>query len=453
MFFSHIFNLILHRAIPATRREAGTQVSGFVLPARVRQGRLIRIVATVIMILSANCLPAGENISSGGSGLWTAPATWKGGRVPGNADQVTISSGDKVMSDADYSAPMCAGVRVEKDAILDVRQTFIPAGSVSVTGALNLLPGSSLKVACETNAQYGIEVGERGILTAENSVITSFTQDGAHNTFIVIGGKWDNARGEFTRCDISYLGRPRRHGEPPSFRDDGLLFYRNSGAKLVDCRIHHNQGVHFVIADHAEIRGNHIHTNVVGLQIFQFHDFTISENDIYDNQTGIGCHVDVMRYENLIENNRIHNNGTGIAFTSFGKSQLRRNLYWDNREAITFGAFPDDLSYYLEHERMYSNGRGIDIRSPSKSSRLYALQSCVFGEDGTGKACPNTEADIRLPDRKPGEAGIEVVMDSCKFTSATPIVNIQKGDRITSMNHNQAPGVEKEWVGGNKNQE
>lgn len=413
----------------------------------------IRAIAVTAALLAAHCLPAGENIRSCGSGLWSAPATWKGARVPGRADHVAISAGDKVLSESEYAAPMCAGLQVEKDAVLDIRGTFIPAGSVVVAGTLNLLAGAGLQIACVTNAQHGLEVKAGGALAAENSLITSFTRDGLHNAYIIIGEKQGRARGEFIRCELSYLGRPRQPNEHnPPYRD-GICFYRNRGAKFVDCRIHHNQRVHFVIAEQVEIRGNQIYANEVGLQLFQFCDFTIAENEIYANQTGITCHVDVRRYANLMEMNRIHDNRIGIWFVSFGKSRLRRNLYWNNRAAIAFGVSPDDLNCYLEHERIYANTRGIDILARSKSARTYALQSCVFGEDPGGKVCANTEADIRLPDRQPGAAKLEILMDNCKFTSADPISNIQAGDRITSMNHNQAPGAEKEWTGEIKQQE
>ena len=406
-------------------------------------GPVLAMALTLWLLPVAAAADVASNGNGGGS--WSEVETWRAKALPAKTDAVTITSGDKVVFDLQSKAPAYTSIKVAKDSVLEVKGTLIMAGTMTVDGTLRLLPGSSAQMACAKNAEFGIEVGEGGRMIANKSTITAFTRDGKHNGLIAIGGKYGKALGEFVECEISYMGGHRKVRER---KRRGILFWRSKGAKVVGCKVHHCTVMAFVLGSNGQVKNNEIHGNVTGLSLFQIRGFDVSGNDLHDNRlTGMYIHVDVVRYENTIADNRVHGNRVGVYATSLGKTPLKGNTCYGNKTGLFLGAFQQHFTNYVENGRFYANGKGAEIGARTRDARLYAFQSCVFGENEKGEPAPNTEADIWLPTvKKKGTVGVEVVMDNCKLLSPTPVANVLKGDTVTSTNHNQQKGEEKNWT-------
>ena len=404
------------------------------------------------LLVSQSLMAREVSSNRNGGGAWSAAGSWKGGALPVPSDSVLIAAGDRMVLDLGARQVTCQDVKVQKGAVLEVRGRFVPGGTVSVEGTLRLQPGSVTEIACEESGTNGIEIMDDGQISAQGCTITSFVQDGKHNGYVAVGSKWGKStKAEFIGCEISYLGRGLKRGERAPRKRAGLHFLRivTHGPKIVGCDIHHMHAVDFCIAANAEVRDNDVHHCQKGLSIFQFRGFRIAGNRIHHNRLGFYCHVDVARYENVVENNDVHHNRVGVQVVSPGKTVFRRNRYHQNKTGLILGAFPEQYTHYLEGEALFANGIGIQIATRTKDVRTYALQTCVLGEDGQGQRKPNTEADISLPARsRPEEVGVEIVMDKCKLSSPRPIANVRKGDSIVATDHNQKEGEEKVWEAG-----
>ncbi len=92
---------------------------------------------STVLAGSQATLPPGNISSSGGGGLWSAPATWAGGIVPGAGDNVTIVDGSTVTID---TAALAFSVTVGQGgaSVLEFEQTtartLTVGGSVTITG-------------------------------------------------------------------------------------------------------------------------------------------------------------------------------------------------------------------------------------------------------------------------------------------------------------------------------
>ena len=99
-------------------------------------GLVLVAAGLVLVIPSTNAAPA---LHSVGSGAWSDPATWSGGRVPAAGDPATIESGTTVTVTGQTQV---AGVTVAAGG----RLTFDPNASATLTSTRNIVVGGTLSM-------------------------------------------------------------------------------------------------------------------------------------------------------------------------------------------------------------------------------------------------------------------------------------------------------------------
>ena len=99
-------------------------------------GLVLVAAGLVLVIPSTNAAPT---LHSVGSGAWSDPATWSGGRVPSATDPATIESGTTVTVTGQTQV---AGVTVAAGG----RLTFDPNASATLASTRNILVGGTLSM-------------------------------------------------------------------------------------------------------------------------------------------------------------------------------------------------------------------------------------------------------------------------------------------------------------------
>ena len=143
-----------------------------------------------LWLISSSALAA--TITSTASGYWSNGGTWVGGTIPSSTDSVVISLGHTVLFDRNDTSTTCGTIEIKSGGILkldstaSILRTMQVKGDIKVYGKLELIPGSTLKLECETNGQYGIIVYSGGELKGTGSVPTVLTTLAAP---LAIGGQ------------------------------------------------------------------------------------------------------------------------------------------------------------------------------------------------------------------------------------------------------------------------
>jgi len=143
-------------------------------------GLLLLGIVLITSILLGNAASA-ATITSAASGYWNDVGTWVGGTIPSSTDSVVISSGHTVLFDRNDTSTTCSTIEIRSGGILKFDstpsnpKTMQVKGDINVYGKLELVPGSTLKIECETNGQYGIIVYSGGELKGTGSVPTVLT--------------------------------------------------------------------------------------------------------------------------------------------------------------------------------------------------------------------------------------------------------------------------------------
>ncbi|MBU0672667.1 MAG: right-handed parallel beta-helix repeat-containing protein, partial [Candidatus Margulisbacteria bacterium] len=165
------------------------------------------LIFVFVLFLFASAVQA-ATITSAASGYWNDTGTWVGSVIPSSTDSIVISSGHEVLFDRNDSSTTCGPITVNSGGTLKFdsgTKTMQVKGDINVYGKLELVPGSTLKIECETNGQYGIIVYSGGELKGTGSVPTVLTTLSAP---LAIGGQTitvANASG-FGVGDIITLG-------------------------------------------------------------------------------------------------------------------------------------------------------------------------------------------------------------------------------------------------------
>jgi hypothetical protein len=102
----------------------------------VALGLVLVAAGLVLVIPSTNAAPA---LHSVGSGAWSDPSTWSGGRVPGAGDPATIGSGTTVTVTGQTQV---AGVTVQAGG----RLAFDPDASATLASTRNIVVGGTLSM-------------------------------------------------------------------------------------------------------------------------------------------------------------------------------------------------------------------------------------------------------------------------------------------------------------------
>jgi hypothetical protein len=168
---------------------------------------LLNIFFIVLLMSTANS----ATITSTASGNWSDGATWVGGTVPASTDSVVISSGHTVLFNRNDTSTTCGTIEIQSTGKLlfsstpSDPKTMQVKGNINVDGTLELVPGSTLKMECETNGQYGIIVNAGGTLKGTGSIPTVLTTISAP---LAIGGQSINvvSASGFGVGDIITLG-------------------------------------------------------------------------------------------------------------------------------------------------------------------------------------------------------------------------------------------------------
>lgn len=127
-----------------------------------------------VLLLSKTIQAA--TITSMASGYWNDVGTWISGTIPSSTDCIVIASGHEVLFDRNDNSTTCSTVEIRVGGKLKYtstpsdQKTMQVKGDVKVYGTLELVPGSTLKMECETNGQYGIIVYSGGELKGTGSV-------------------------------------------------------------------------------------------------------------------------------------------------------------------------------------------------------------------------------------------------------------------------------------------
>lgn len=136
---------------------------------------------SLFILLTFFSLVQAATITSANSGYWNDIGTWVGGAIPSAADLIVISSGQEVLFDKNDISTTCGPITINNGGTLRFAstpsdpKTMQVKGDINVYGKLELVPGSTLKMECETNGQYGIIVQSGGELKGTGSVPTVLT--------------------------------------------------------------------------------------------------------------------------------------------------------------------------------------------------------------------------------------------------------------------------------------
>lgn len=169
----------------------------------------LNLIFTLVFLFPSATFAA--TITSATSGYWNDIGTWIGGTIPSSTDSVVISSGHTVRFDRNDTSTTCGPITINSGGTLTFESTpsspkiMQVKGDINVYGKLGLIPGSTLKIECETNGQYGVIVQSGGELNGTGSVPTVLTTLSAP---LAIGGQTitvANASG-FGVGDIITLG-------------------------------------------------------------------------------------------------------------------------------------------------------------------------------------------------------------------------------------------------------
>ncbi|MBI5699333.1 hypothetical protein HZC35_03360 [Candidatus Saganbacteria bacterium] len=154
--------------------------------------KALRALLLLIVIFLAASPALGATITSAISGNWNDVGTWVGATVPSSTDSVVISSGHTVRFDRNDASTTCGPININSSGTLifestpTIPKTMQVKGDINVYGTLELNPGSTLKMECETNGQYGIIIQAGGTLRGTGSVPTILTTLSAP---LAIGGQ------------------------------------------------------------------------------------------------------------------------------------------------------------------------------------------------------------------------------------------------------------------------
>ena len=154
--------------------------------------KALRALILLVLIFLAASPSLAATIASATSGNWNDVGTWVGSTVPSSMDSVVISSGHTIRFDRNDTSTTCGPININSSGTLifestpSTPKTMQAKGDINVYGTLELVPGSILKMECETNGQYGIIVQAGGTLRGTGSVPTILTTLSAP---LAIGGQ------------------------------------------------------------------------------------------------------------------------------------------------------------------------------------------------------------------------------------------------------------------------
>ena len=346
-----------------------------------------------------------------GGGDWDKPATWsedgspddlkrrRRRKIPGAGASIIVKVGDVLRVTGKVR---CAGILIHEGARLTFDPkgaTLISRGNVTINGAVEMGPGSSLLIDCPTNMQYGITLKRHaGALSARGShafkrdcVIGAYRRDGRHNTFIT---SMKPRVLSFYACDIYGLGGPNK-----LTRDRGIYLIYGSPV-LQDCRIHDCKGILFH-ASNATVRSNEF-VKAGELYAGESKNSQIVGN--YFERNGAALTIFCARWHAgfRVTDNLFVKNGVGVSIRgTLGKSAFSNNTYLHNKTGIDLRS----ASAPIAGETIAGNTTGVALASGLTSARMTA---CTFGAF-QGKPLCNTRADVLI--RVPGPANL--VLDTC----------------------------------------
>lgn len=103
------------------------------------------LACALALVPAAGATGAEIHSNGRGGGLWSEPATWHGGQVPGPEDTVVIAMRDRVEFDGDDRAqPTCRALHLDPEAVLSFRdsrggrRTLTVAGPVESYGTIRI---------------------------------------------------------------------------------------------------------------------------------------------------------------------------------------------------------------------------------------------------------------------------------------------------------------------------
>ena len=141
----------------------------------------LRMVGIFLLVVLLSFAAQAATITSAVSGNWSNAGTWVSGTIPASIDSVVVSSGHTVLFDRNDASTTCSTIEIKNggalklDSTASIPRTMQVKGDIKVYGKLELVPGSTFKIECETNGQYGIIVYSDGELKGTGSVPTVLT--------------------------------------------------------------------------------------------------------------------------------------------------------------------------------------------------------------------------------------------------------------------------------------
>jgi hypothetical protein len=183
----------------------------------------IPFAAATLFLLAAAAAPAADPVRSAGSGPWSAPATWQGGRPPAAGDRVQIRPGHTVVYDLG-TGPTFRVVHVAGTL------TFAPdRDTVLTVGLLKVQPGDDadengfdcaahMPTADPTRPRPALEVGtpDRPIDAGHKAVVRLAYLDGMDRetcpAVVCCGGRMDFHGAPMNRTWVK-LGAPAKVGD------------------------------------------------------------------------------------------------------------------------------------------------------------------------------------------------------------------------------------------------